>query len=94
MARDHEEEVRVRWGETVKDWHAALDRADEYEARMHAAYRSCDRLLEQFEKLSRYHRATDHGCICGKPNCGELDIIGADWINDRISKMHSRRRGV
>ncbi|EMT35301.1 hypothetical protein MORY_13514, partial [Mycobacterium orygis 112400015] len=27
MAQDHEEEVRIRWGETVDELHAALDRA-------------------------------------------------------------------
>jgi hypothetical protein len=92
MAQDHENEVRIRWGETVDLWHAAENRADDYKAKMLAAFRSRDRILEQFEKLARYHRWIDHGCICGKPKCETLAIVDADWINDYIERMH--RRGV
>lgn len=94
MAQDHEDEVRVRWGETVDELHAALDRADHYKERMLAAFKSRDGILRQFEKLARYHRATDHGCICGQPNCKTLPIVDADWINDHISRMHSRDEAV
>lgn len=90
MARDHEDEVRVRWGQTVDDWHAAEDRADMYREKMLAAFKSRDNILQQFEKLSRYHRATDYGCICGKGNCETLRIIDADWIVDHIVRMHER----
>jgi hypothetical protein len=83
MAQDHEYEVRVRWGETVDELHAAQDRADEYHGKMKAAYRSRDSVLEQFDRLARYHRATDYGCICGKRNCETLSIIdrqlGRQW---------------
>lgn len=89
-AQDHEYEVRVRWGETVDKWHAAEDRADDYREKMLAAFKSRDNVLRQFEKLSRYHRATDHGCICRQPNCKTLAIIDADWINDHIARMHER----
>jgi hypothetical protein len=92
MAQKHEDEVRVRWGETVDLWHAAEDRADDYKAMMIAAFRSRDNVLRQFEKLSRFHRATDHGCICGRHNCEELAIIDPDWINDHISRMTERDR--
>ena len=92
MAQKHEDEVRVRWGETVDLWHAAEDRADDYKAMMIAAFRSRDNVLRQFEKLSRFHRATDHGCICGRHNCEELAIIYPDWINDHISRMTERDR--
>jgi hypothetical protein len=93
MALDHENEVRMRWGETVTLWHAAEDHADGNREKMLAAYRSRDRILEQFEELSRYHRWTDHGCICGKPKCETLEIIDADWINDHIERMHRRDAG-
>lgn len=92
-ALDHENEVRMRWDETVDLWHAAEDRADSYKKKMHAAYRKCDRVLEQFEELSRYHRWTDHGCICGKAKCETLNIIDADWINKYIERMHKRDAG-
>lgn len=92
-AQDHEDEVRVRWGETVDLWHAAEDRADDYREKKKAAYRSRDNILNQFDKLSRYHRATDHGCICGKGKCEMLAIIDADWINDHISRMRQRDAG-
>jgi hypothetical protein len=92
-ARDHENEVRMRWDETVDLWHAAEDRADRYKEKMHAAFRSRDRILEQFDKLSRYHGWTDHGCICGKRKCETLAIIDADWINDHIDRMHRRDAG-
>jgi hypothetical protein len=90
MAKDHEDEVRVRWGESVDELHAALDRADHYKQRMLAAFKSRDGILRQFEKLARYHQATDHGCICGKPKCETLSIVDADWINDHIGRMHNR----
>lgn len=88
MAQDHEDEVRVRWGRTVDALHAALDNADSYREKMKAAYRSRDLVLKQFEDLSRYHRASTHGCICGKRNCETLSIIDSDWINRRISSMY------
>ena len=72
--------------------HAALNDADRSKAQMLAAFRSRDRILEQFDKLGRYHRATGDGCLCGERNCAELSIIDADWISDRIAGMY--RRGV
>lgn len=90
MAQDHELEVRMRWGETVDKWHAAEDRADYYKEKMHAAFRSRDNILKQFERLSRFHRADDHGCICGKRNCETLSIIDADWIYNHIDRMNRR----
>jgi hypothetical protein len=90
MAQDHEDDVRVRWGQTVDDWHAAEDRADTGRDKMLAAFKSRDNIVRQFEKLSRYHHATDHGCICGKRNCETLNIVDADWINDHIARMHDR----
>ncbi|MCQ4365929.1 hypothetical protein KQR54_33535 [Mycobacterium gordonae] len=90
MARDHEEEVRIRWGETADQLNDALDEADSCREKMHAAFRSRDKILKQFEKLGRYHRATDHGCICGKRNCETLAIVDADWINGHIARMHER----
>lgn len=89
-AQDHEEELRMRWGETWEELNDALARADEYREKMLAAFRSRDNILKQFEKLSFYHRATDHGCICRQPNCKTLAIIDADWINDHIARMHER----
>jgi hypothetical protein len=90
MAQDHEDEVRRRWGRTVDDWHAAEDRAHDYKKKMLAAYRSRDDILRQFEKLSRHHRATDKGCICGQRDCRDLEIIGADWIIGYIDRMNER----
>jgi hypothetical protein len=90
MALDHEDEVRQRWHETVTLWHAAEDRADEYKTKMLNAYRSRDAILRQFEKLTRHHRDTGHGCMCGKSKCEVLPIVDADWINDHISRMHER----
>ncbi|WP_238328802.1 hypothetical protein [Mycobacterium avium] len=55
-AQEHEEEVRVRWGETADELNAALDRADRYKEKMLAAFRSRDNILHQFEKLERYPR--------------------------------------
>jgi hypothetical protein len=77
----------------VDELHTALDGADRYKAQMVAAVGSRDRMLEQFAKLARYHRATDLGCICGKRNCEELSIIDADWITDHIARMHKRGVG-
>jgi hypothetical protein len=37
---------------------------------------SRDGVLRQFEKLARYHRATDHWCICGEYTCETLPIVG------------------
>ena len=87
-AQEHEAEVRMRWHETVDDWHAAEDRADDYRDKMKHAYRSRDRVLEQFERLSRYHRYTDHGCTCGNRKCETLKIISGDSITDQIARMH------
>lgn len=89
-AQEHEEEVRVRWGETVDELNNALDHADVYREKMLAAFRSRDSILRQFEKLERHHRETGHGCICGKRNCEILAIVGADWINDHIRRMNER----
>lgn len=36
-AFDHEQEVRIRWDDTVTQLHSALDRADDYKAKMLAA---------------------------------------------------------
>ncbi len=90
MARDHENEVRMRWGETVDLWHAAEDRADNYRSKMLAAFKSRDSVLKQFERLSNFHHETLRGCSCGVENCPELAIIGADWITDLTSRMKSR----
>src|SRR4051812_20167786 len=59
MAQEHEEEVRIRWGETADKLNAALDRADHYEERMKSALRSREGILRQFEKIANYHQATD-----------------------------------
>jgi hypothetical protein len=90
MAQDHENEVRMRWDETVDLWHAAEDRADNYKKKMLAAFRSRDSVLAQFERLADFHHATRRGCSCGDEDCPELEVIGADWINDLISRMRSR----
>ena len=92
-AHDHENEVRIRWGNTVDELHTAQDAADRYKAQTLAALRSRDQILEQFGKLARYHRRTDYGCICGKRNCEELSIIDADWITDHIVRMYKRGVG-
>ena len=93
MAQDHEKEIRARLGKTVDELRTAVAAADRYKANMLAAFSSRDRIIEQFEKLSRYHRPTDHGCICGERNCKELSIIDADWINDHIARMYWRGVG-
>ncbi|CAA0134639.1 Uncharacterised protein [Mycolicibacterium vanbaalenii] len=90
MAQDHEYEVRVRWGETADELNDALDLADDYRAKMHAAYRSRDNILRQFDKLYRYHRETENGCACGKTKCETLAVINADWISDLIARVHER----
>ena len=92
-AHDHENEVRIRWGNAVDALHTAQDAADRYKARTLAALRSRDQILEQFGKLARYHRPTDYGCICGKRNCEELSIIDAEWITDHIVRMYKRGVG-
>jgi hypothetical protein len=90
MAQDHEDEVRKRWDETVDLWHAAEDRADKYKEKMLAAFRSRESVLRQFDRLTDFHHATPHGCSCGEEDCAELDVIGADWITDLISRMNRR----
>jgi len=90
MAQDHENEVRMRWDETVDLWHAAEDRAHNYKKKMLAAFRARDSVLAQFERLSDFHHATRRGCSCGDEDCPELEVIGTDWINDLISRMRSR----
>jgi hypothetical protein len=92
-ARDHEKEIRARWGKTVDDLRSASAAADRYKTDMLAAFSSRDRILEQFDRLRRYHRPTEHGCICGERNCKELSIIEADWINDRIAGRYQRGAG-
>jgi len=92
-AHDHENEVRIRWGNTVDELHTAQDAADRYKAQTLAALRSRDQILEQFGKLARYHRPTDYGCICGKRNCEELSIIDAERITDHIVRMYKRGVG-
>jgi hypothetical protein len=88
MARDHEDELRVRHDRALVDLDAETYRADDYREKMLAAFRSRDHVLKQFERLARYHRATDYGCICGKRNCETLAVVDADWINDRIAAMY------
>jgi len=88
MARDHEYECRARLRETTDELYAALDQADDYRDKMKAACMARDYVLREFEKLARYHRGTDFGCICGKRNCETLAIVDVDWINDRIATMH------
>ncbi|MBV8861416.1 MAG: hypothetical protein JO259_06110 [Mycobacterium sp.] len=90
MAQDHENEVRARWGDAVDKLHAALNDADRSKAQLLAALSSRDRVLKQFDKLGRYHRATDDGCLCGERNCAQLAIIDADWITNRIGSMYQR----
>ncbi len=87
MARDHADELRVRWQQTLEDLAAETFRADDYREKMLAACRSRDNVLKQFERLARYHRATEHGCICGKRNCETLAVVDTGWINDRIAAM-------
>jgi hypothetical protein len=87
-AQDHAAEVRVRWFETVDELRATQTLAEDYRDKMRAACRSRDAVLEQFERLERHHRATEHGCICGNRNCETLAIVDTDWINDRIAVMH------
>jgi hypothetical protein len=42
MAQDHEDDVRIRWAQTVDELHAVQDRADDYKERMLVAFRSRD----------------------------------------------------
>jgi hypothetical protein len=90
MAQDHEDEVRIRWGKTFDELVAAERRADDSKAKMLAAFRSRESVLRQFERLSNFHHETPRGCSCGDEDCPELAIIGADWINDLISRMDRR----
>lgn len=92
-AQEHEEELRMRWRETFDELSAALDLAQDYKEKMHAAYRSRDNVLRRIERLGRYHREADHGCICGQRKCKTLEIISDDWINNTIARMHSRNTG-
>ena len=93
-ALDHENEVRMRWGETVDMWHQAENRADDYKEKMLAAFRSGDAVLRHFERLADevapHHRPTAHGCSCGDEGCEVPSLIEDDWINDLIRKMHER----
>jgi hypothetical protein len=91
-AQDHEEEVRVRWGEAVAQLDATQNLADDYREKMKSAFRLRDAVLRQFEKLERHHGATPNGCICGKRNCETLAIVDVDWMNDRIAAMHRNDR--
>lgn len=88
MAEDHEDELRTRWAETLDELRTTQAVADDCRDKMQAAFRSRDAVLRQFERLARYHGATEHGCICGKRNCETLAVVDADWINDRIAVMH------
>jgi hypothetical protein len=90
MARDHEEEVRIRWGETVDELHAALNRADNYKVRMVAALKSRDDVVKAFEKLRRYHQSTGRGCVCGNRNCETLAVIDSNYVYDHIERMIRR----
>jgi hypothetical protein len=91
MAQDHEDEVRIRWGQTCDELQATEDRASDYKERMLGALKSRDGVVRLFEKLGRYHRATDDdGCICGKHNCETLRIIDDDWVNGHIDRMVRR----
>lgn len=86
-AQNHEAEVRARWGQTVDELDATQRLAEDCRSKMEAAFRSRDAVLRQFERLTRHHRAMEHGCICGKRNCETLAVVDADWINDRIAAM-------
>jgi hypothetical protein len=86
-AQDHAAELRVRLGETVNELHATRGLAEDSRNKMKAAFQSRDAVLHQFARLARYHRATEHGCICGKRNCETLAVVDADWINDRIAAL-------
>jgi hypothetical protein len=87
MARDHEAELRRRLAETVGELHATQAVAEDCRDKMKAASLARDAVLRQFQRLTRVHRATEHGCICGKRNCETLAVVDADWINDRIAAM-------
>jgi hypothetical protein len=86
-AQDHAAELRLRWRMTVEELHGTQGLAEDCRAKMKAAFRARDAVLRQFERLARYHRATDDGCICGKRNCETLAVVDADWINDRIAAL-------
>ena len=86
-AQDHEAFLRARWSTTVDELHATQGLSDDCRAKMKAAFRSRDAVLRQFERLTRHHRAIEHGCICGKRSCETLAVVDADWINDRIALM-------
>lgn len=86
--RHHERELRVRHERAVEHLEAETYRADDYREKMLAAFRARDHVLTQFERLARYHRAADHGCICGKRNCETLAVVDTGWINDRIAAMY------
>jgi hypothetical protein len=86
-AQDHAAELRLQLRMTVEELHGTQALAEDCRSKMQAAFRARDAVLRQFERLARYHRATDHGCICGKHNCETLAVVDADWINDRIAAM-------
>lgn len=88
LARDHEDELRLRLDRALTDLDAETYRAEDHREKMLAAFRARDHVLKQFERLARYHRATEHGCICGKRTCETLAVVDADWITDRIAAMY------
>jgi hypothetical protein len=86
-AQDHAAEMRLRLRVTVEELRATQVLAEDCRDKMQSAFRSRDAVLRQFDRLARYHRATDDGCICGKRNCETLAVVDADWINDRIAAL-------
>jgi hypothetical protein len=87
-AQDHEAAVRARWTDTLDELEETQGLVEDYRAKMKAACRARDAVLEQFARLERHHRPFEDGCICGKRNCETLAIVDADWINDRIAAMY------
>ena len=86
-AQDHAAEMRLRLRVTVEELRATQVLAEDCRDKMQSAFRSRDAVLRQFDRLARYHRATDDGCICGKRNCETLAVVDTDWINDRIAAL-------
>jgi hypothetical protein len=86
-AQDHAAELRLQLRVTVEELLATQGLAEDCRDKMQAACRARDAVLRQFERLTRYHRATEHGCICGKRNCETLAVVDADWVNDRIAAL-------
>jgi|KBSSwiStaDraftv2_1062776.scaffolds.fasta_scaffold25197_2 hypothetical protein len=91
-AEEHAAELRIRLSETVDELRATQGVAEDCRSKMRAAFWSRDAVLRQFERLARFHRATEFGCICGKRNCETLAVVDADWINDRIAAMGRQDR--